>query len=1016
MLARTAPGRFLVWMLVLATAFYAFPQFSTYIWAAIGLSAAAAVLIGIRLHRPSRRLPWWLLAGVLVSFTAGDSTYNVLVDHLHRDNPFPSLADVPYLAVYPMLAAALLIFIRARSGSGNRAALLDALLPTLGLGLLSWVFLIAPYIRDADLSVLEKLISVAYPLGDVLALAMLLRLFIVPGRRPRAVIILGVGVTGLLVTDVLYGLRQLAGTWATGGPTDAGWVFFYTAIGVCALHPSMTQLTVDRQSDLQPQVGGRRILLMSVAALIAPVLLVIEDVSDRLHDGTVIAVACATMFLLVIGRVVDLLRAQREAGARERALREAGSTLVAAASERDAADALSRAVADLVPQGEPHHLYFVGETFTGDTAPGHLAELVRVADLPAGVAAELAGFECALHAVVLGAGKDPAGPAIGKHAYLAASPECLHTLRPSFDALMAQGALAVGRMDLTDQISRRSSEDYFRTLVQSASDVILIVDDEQRIRYFSPSAEHVFGAAPPVGTPLTGLFAGTEHAELQDLLTRAGQGRGRHDGVDLTAVRADGRLLQVECGCRDLRDDPTVNGLVLTLRDVTERRKLENDLTHQAFHDGLTGLANRVLFQNRLEHAAMRAENDGSVIGVLFIDLDDFKEVNDTLGHAVGDQLLIAAGQHITRTLGPMYTVARTGGDEFAVLVEQADTPSEVDDVAARIVAALSVPIEVGDGTGGSHMVSATVSVGVATSAEAAGAGELQRQADLAMYVAKGDGKNAWRRYRNALHSGVVERLELRAALHDAVAAGQFVVRYQPMVELAGAELVGAEALVRWQHPVRGLLSPDQFIDLAEENGAIVAIGNLVLREALRTFAGWRTTPAGQSLRYVSVNVSARQFRTPGFVDQVRDALAESGARPEWLVLEITESLVLRDADKVWADLRELRSWGVRIAIDDFGTGYSSLSYLRQMPVDILKIDKSFIDDTMHSEEQLALVEAIVSLARTLKLAVVAEGIEYQQQHDLLHRLGCPYGQGYLFGKPLEPADLFDLLADTVVV
>ena len=312
-------------------------------------------------------------------------------------------------------------------------------------------------------------------------------------------------------------------------------------------------------------------------------------------------------------------------------------------------------------------------------------------------------------------------------------------------------------------------------------------------------------------------------------------------------------------------------------------------------------------------------------------------------------------------------------------------------------------------------VVSGTVSVGVATSAEASGTTELQRQADLAMYVAKDAGKNSWRRYRSDLHSVVVERLELRASLNDAAADGQFVVRYQPMVDLASTEFVGLEALVRWQHPVRGLLGPDQFIDLAEENGSIVAIGNHVLREALRTFAGWRATAAGQSLRYVSVNVSARQFRTPGFVDQVRDALAESGARPEWLVLEITESLVLRDAEKVWADLRELRSWGVRIAIDDFGTGYSSLSYLRQMPVDILKIDKSFIDDILRSEEQLALVEAIVHLARTLKLAVVAEGIEYQEHHDVLRRLGCPYGQGYLFGKPLDPTDLFGLLADTAV-
>jgi diguanylate cyclase (GGDEF)-like protein len=389
---------------------------------------------------------------------------------------------------------------------------------------------------------------------------------------------------------------------------------------------------------------------------------------------------------------------------------------------------------------------------------------------------------------------------------------------------------------------------------------------------------------------------------------------------------------------------------------------------------------------------------------VLFIDLDDFKEVNDTLGHAVGDQLLIAVGRRIQDTAGPLNTAARTGGDEFAVLVEHAHGPSDVDEIAARIVTALSAPVEVADGAGGTHVLSGNASVGVATSAEAAATTELQRQADLAMYIAKGEGKNGWRRYRSDLHSAVVERMELRAALNDAADSGQLVLRYQPIVDLGSEDVAGLEALVRWQHPTRGLLGPDQFVELAEESGAIVPIGNWVLREALRTFVGWRAAVPAAPLRYVSVNVSARQFRTPGFVDQVRDALAASGARPEQLLLEITESLLLRDAEKVWADLRELRSWGVRIAIDDFGTGYSSLSYLRQMPVDVLKIDKSFIDDILHSDEQLALVGAIVNLAGTLKLAVVAEGIEHQEHRASLLAMGCPYGQGYLFARPL-PAD-----------
>jgi diguanylate cyclase (GGDEF)-like protein/PAS domain S-box-containing protein len=1020
MQTRIASGCFAVWMLLLTAVFYLVPQWSAVSWAAIGLSAAGAVLAGIRMHRPSRRLPWLLLSAVLVSFTAGDTAYNILTDYLGQQNPFPSLADLFYLAVYPMLAAALLIFIRARSSSGNRAALLDALVPTAGLGLLAWVFLIAPYVHDSGLTLAEKLTSVAYPLGDVLALAMLLRLFTAAGRKPVAVLVLGAGVTGLLVTDVLYGLRQLAGTWAVGGPTDSGWVFFYAAIGICALHPSMTKLTFSTERAAAAPAGARRLVLMSLAALIAPAMLFLEDARGDLPDAQVIAAACALMFLMVMARVGGLLSQQREAGARERALRVASSALVAAASERDAAAALSRAVAGLM-RGEPYHLIFAADDVTGDehsagVRPGHHSAIVEVATLPADLAGRLGDFGLALYTEVLGSGHSPVGPGRRKQAYLAARDETLLELRPVFDALMAQAVMAIERIRLTDEISRRSSEDYFRTLVHSTSDVILIVGEDSVIRYASPSATTVFGWTELLGTSLDALIAGTDRSLLADLLLRAGHGAGGPDGTDLIAVGADGRLRQVECGCRDLREDPTVGGLVLTVRDVTERRRLENDLSHQAFHDGLTGLPNRVLFSDRLRQAALRAQRDSTTMAVLFIDLDDFKEVNDTLGHAVGDRLLVAVGERITTAIGPLNTAARMGGDEFAVLIEHAAGPAEADEMAARIVAALAVPVELSDGAGGSHVVSGAASVGVATNQEASGIDELQRQADLAMYVAKTEGKSTWQRYRNELHTTVVQRVELRSALKEAVAAGQFVLRYQPIVDLATERMVGVEALVRWQHPTRGLLGPDEFIDLAEENGTIVALGDWVLREALGAFAGWRTGTPGADLRYISVNVSARQFNTPGFVSRVRAALEETGTRPEWLLLEITESLVLRDVDKVCSDLRALRDTGIRVAIDDFGTGYSSLSYLRNMPVDVLKIDKSFVDEILDSVEQRAVVEAIVSLARTLRLAVVAEGIEDPAHRLMLIGMGCAYGQGYLFARPVPAEQITAWLTPLVAV
>ncbi len=1010
MSAQRMQACFGAWILTLTVVFYALPQFSMYSWATIGLSAAAAVLVGIRVHQPSRRLPWLLLSAVLVSFTLGDTTYNVLTDYLNVANPFPSLADLFYLSVYPMLAVALLVFIRSRSGADNRGALLDALVPTAGLGLLAWVFLIAPYVHDAGLSFVEKGVSVGYPLGDVLALAMFARLLSSGGRKPVALTILVVGVSSLLVTDVLYGLRQLAGTWQVGGPVDAGWVLFYAATALSALHPSMRELTFGERVP-QTIAGGRRIALMSVAALIAPAVLFIEDAGGQVTDAPMIATASGVMFLLVMGRVAGLMQTQKETANRERTLRITGADLVAVSSVPEAADALRTAIAAMMPAGAEHRLVMVGKDAQPDAVPGLLmTSRVQVADLPAAIADQLDGFEWALCAEAIASGRTPDGPPRHQQLFLGGNDDVLTALEPSFEALMAQGTMAIERINLTDVVNRRSSEDYFRALIKSASDVILIVGDDETIRYASPSALPVFGRTDLVGMPLARLIAGTDHAELRHLLDQVRDGRGPRDGVDLTAISGDDLLLQVECTCRDLRDDPAVNGIVVTIRDVTERRRLETDLAHQAFHDALTGLANRALFQNRLEHAASYAVERRHEVGVLFVDLDDFKEVNDSLGHAAGDQLLTTVGRRITEVVGPLNTVARTGGDEFAVLIEHVGLAGEAEHIAEMIVVALAQPIEVTDATGAPHLVGGAASVGVATSAEAAGISELLRRADVAMYGAKTEGKNTWQRYEDQMHDAMLRRLEMRSALNEAVAGNQMRLRFQPIIDLPTGEVAGLEALVRWEHPVRGLLGPNEFIELSEENGSVVAIGGWVLREALQTFAEWRRTETGRHMRYISVNVSARQFRTPGFVDQVRQVLAEVGARPEWLLLEVTESLVLHDADQVWRDLGELRAMGVRIAIDDFGTGYSSLSYLSQMPVDVLKIDKSFIDDILHSRQQMALVETIVNLARTLDLAVVAEGIELDGHRAALTDMGCSYGQGYLFSKPVTSDEFQEYL------
>jgi diguanylate cyclase (GGDEF)-like protein len=378
---------------------------------------------------------------------------------------------------------------------------------------------------------------------------------------------------------------------------------------------------------------------------------------------------------------------------------------------------------------------------------------------------------------------------------------------------------------------------------------------------------------------------------------------------------------------------------------------------------------------------------------VLFVDLDDFKVVNDTMSHGVGDELLAATARRLAGLIRESDTAARLGGDEFALLIGNVAGSEAVEAAAARVVQAFSEPFALASGA-----VLTTVTVGVATTQDSADTDELLRHADLALYAAKAAGKRQWRRYQPVLSAGLIRRRELQAALEEAVGRSAFTLSYQPIVALTSGELAGFEALVRWPHPQWGMMQPDQFIALAEETGQIVPLGSWVLGRAAADLARWRENSRGL---YVSVNVSARQFSAPGFVDGIRRTLEASGLEPGTLMLELTESVLLRRDERMHADLAELKAIGVKLAIDDFGTGYSSLSYLRELPIDVLKMDKSFVDGIAVSEQRLALAEGIVQIARTLRLEVIAEGIESEIQRDLLVSMGCQFGQGYLLAMPM---------------
>jgi diguanylate cyclase (GGDEF)-like protein/PAS domain S-box-containing protein len=966
---------YLLGVTVLTAGFYAFPGWHMVLWSAIGVLSAAAMAFGVRRNRPRRYLPWCLLAAGTLTFAAGDTTYNLLTTVLRQQDAFPSVADVFYLVTCVLQNVGMILLARAMTAGRERTNVVDSVILTLGIGVLYWIFLINPYVQDPQLGLLAKAISVAYPLSDVLLLSSVAR--VVSARRTPAVTLLALGSAGLLISDVVYGLGQLNGSWQIGGPIDLGWIVLYASWGLAALHPSMAELTVPRVTR-QAEVGPVRLTLLALSALVAPAVLLVEALRGAVRDGVVIAVVSAMMFALVLTRLGGVMNRHRQALARERSLREAASALLIATDVAGVAAAVRTAVAELLPPGVPHRVLFgAGEDPSAHGFPFALSYPLGITEYP------------------------KTGPRMDSLVVAADAPE-LGGLHWSVEALAAEAALALERIALADEINRRAGEEYFRTLVQNTPDLVMIVDDANLIRYASPSAAAVFGTETLIGVNLAELVEPGDRLVAVQLLDLVRSGGGRDETVDWRLPASDGRVLRVEVTCRDLRADPTVSGLVVTLRDVTERRRLERELTLRAFRDPLTGLANRVLFQERAGQAVARSHRTGQGAGLLLIDLDDFKEVNDTLGHAAGDELLVAVGERLAAILGPEHSPARLGGDEFAALIEDVTDPAELERLAEQVLSALAEPVRIG-----THQVSGRASIGVAMVVEARDGEDLIRQADLALYAAKGAGKGQWRRYESELQAAVVARLRLRAELERAVERDEFTLHYQPIVALAGGATAGFEALVRWNHPEHGLLSPAHFISAAEDTGLIVPMGAFVLRSAVATAAEWyrRCVVAGVEPPYVSVNVSARQFRTPGFVDSVHQELSVAGLPPRYLMLEITESLLLRDDEQVWSDLAELRATGVRVAIDDFGTGYSSLSYLRQVPIDVLKIDKSFIDTASSAPRQRALVDGIIRLADNLGLAVVAEGIERDEDRDLLVNLGCRYGQGFLFARPLSYAD-----------
>jgi diguanylate cyclase (GGDEF)-like protein/PAS domain S-box-containing protein len=575
-----------------------------------------------------------------------------------------------------------------------------------------------------------------------------------------------------------------------------------------------------------------------------------------------------------------------------------------------------------------------------------------------------------------------------------------------FAALVAQRVLR--RTQLNEQ--ERAWRGRFQSVVQSASDVILIVDGDGLVKYASPATERVLGRDPADvhNSVALDLFHTNDLPALQAALFEAEASPGTVVRSECRVRHNDGHWVSAETHSTNLLEDPAVRGIVYTIRDLSERRALEANLRHQAFHDSLTGLANGVLFNDRLGHALARARRSDNGLAVLALGLDDFKLINDRHGHQAGDAVLAQVGQRILAGIREGDTAARLGGDEFAVLLDDV-APEAVDELCRRIVAVFEQPFRLEDGS-----VKITASLGVAEGDHLfAGMADLLTCADIAMYASKEAGKGRITVFEPGMRRAANERVEAVTQLRLAIEEGQLYVRYQPIVALPSGGIQSMEALVRWRHPVRGEVMPSEFIPLAEKTGLILPLGEFVLREACRQTRLWQTEDLGMEALAVSVNLSTAQLQDAGLIDAVRSALMDSGLPPASLTLEITESVLALDADETTSRLQDLKDIGVHLAVDDFGTGYSSLSYLRRFPVDFVKIDKSFVDGIGATGPGLALAKSIVRLAHNLQLKTIAEGVEHPQQLTRLTAMGCDGAQGYLFARPLDVKDATDYLRNT---
>ena len=832
--------------------------------------AAGACLWAWRNGKPRLRRFWALVGAAAVVWGAGEAVWAYYEVGLGRQLPFPSLADVGFLAAVPFIVTALLAFPLAPRRSVARVrVLLDGAVVAAAMLFVSWAVVLGPIYRENHDGLFVKALTLAYPVSDLVIVVVVTSVAARAGRSAWTSLgLVGGGVLAIAVSDSAFAYLTQSGGYGLGNTLDVGWMVGFLLI---ALAPFWAhELSAQRLTDERPNRLAAIVPYVPIAGVLS--ITVVYLVRNRELGSFLVADGIVGVLLLSARQLLALL--------------------------------------DNVSLGN------------------------RLA-----AKAEVQGRE----------------------------------------------------------LERQDAR--FAALVQRSTDLTTIVSADGTIVYESPSSFVLLGLA---SEELTGRnFQELVHPDDAPAWLRAlGQVTRHPAGETMSDWRLrhqDGHYVDTESRVANLLDDPNVDGILINTRDVSERKRLEHELRSQAVHDPLTGLANRTLLADRLDRAlALQARGKHS-LGVLFLDLDDFKSVNDSLGHAAGDELLREVARRLESVVRTADTVARVGGDEFVIMLDGTISAANADDTADRMLDIFKDPFLL---AGEETFSSASIGIALADAATADAATLLQ-EADIAMYAAKASGKGRRETYRKGMRERVIDELHLGADMRHAIERSELAVVYQPIVDLATGTMIGVEALMRWKHPVRGLLTPDVFIPFAETSGLIIPMGRWLLGQACHDLRSWQDLGTGPALE-LNVNLSARQLEDPELVGDIAAALSKSNLEPSRLTLEITETTLMRNFDALRAVFKELKALGVKLAIDDFGTGYSSLSYLQQLPVDEIKIDRSFVTAMCESKESANLVRTILQLAEDFHLTTVAEGVETAGQLDQLRAAGCELAQAYLFAEPLS--------------